>query len=57
LRAEELLFYRLATLHNMTFVLDFMAGIRSAIADGSFPQLVRSAAGMRDNRVTDALDA
>jgi queuine tRNA-ribosyltransferase len=40
-RADELLAYRLATCHNLTFTLDFMAGIRSAIAAGTFPQLVR----------------
>ncbi len=48
-RAGELLAYRLATCHNLTFTLDFMARIRSAIADGTFPQLHRglraSAAG------------
>ena len=36
-RANELLAYRLATCHNLTFTLDFMAGIRSAIAAGTFP--------------------
>ena len=41
LRADELLFYRLATLHNLTFILDFMVSIRAAIEDGSFPELVR----------------
>jgi queuine tRNA-ribosyltransferase len=41
LRADELLFYRLATLHNLTFVLDFMADIRAALAAGNFPRLVR----------------
>src|SRR6185436_21025439 len=30
-RARELLAYRLATLHNLTYTLDFMARIRSAI--------------------------
>jgi queuine tRNA-ribosyltransferase len=40
-RANELLAYRLATCHNLTFTLDFMARIRSAIADGTFPQLAR----------------
>jgi queuine tRNA-ribosyltransferase len=40
-RADELLFYRLATCHNLTFLLDFMARIRSALAEGSFPELVR----------------
>ena len=35
-RARELLAYRLATLHNLTFTLDFMARIRVAIASGTF---------------------
>jgi queuine tRNA-ribosyltransferase len=35
-RAEELLAYRLATCHNMTFTLDFMAEIRAAIRSGTF---------------------
>jgi queuine tRNA-ribosyltransferase len=35
-RAKELLAYRLATLHNLTFTLDFMARIRVAIASGTF---------------------
>jgi tRNA-guanine family transglycosylase len=33
-RARELLAYRLATLHNLTFTLDFMARIRGAIDGG-----------------------
>ena len=37
-RARELLGYRLATLHNLTFTLDFMARIRAAIADGRLPE-------------------
>jgi queuine tRNA-ribosyltransferase len=41
-RAGELLAYRLATCHNLTFTLDFMAGIRSAIRSGTFPQLKQS---------------
>jgi queuine tRNA-ribosyltransferase len=41
LRADELLFYRLATLHNLTYILDFMATIRSSIADGSFRRSLR----------------
>src|SRR5437763_17172522 len=36
-RAKELLAYRLATCHNLTFTLDFMARIRSALRAGSFP--------------------
>ena len=37
-RAKELLAYRLATCHNLTFTLDFMARIRSALRAGAFPQ-------------------
>ncbi len=36
-RARELLGYRLATCHNLTFTLDFMARIRAAIRSGTFP--------------------
>jgi tRNA-guanine family transglycosylase len=34
-RAEELLAYRLATCHNLTFTLDFMAEIRAALRSGT----------------------
>jgi queuine tRNA-ribosyltransferase len=47
-RASELLAYRLATCHNLTFTLDFMARIRTALRAGTFhaslPEL-RSRAG------------
>lgn len=36
-RAQELLAYRLATCHNLTFTLDFMAKIRAALRAGTFP--------------------
>jgi queuine tRNA-ribosyltransferase len=36
-RAKELLGYRLATCHNLTFTLDFMARIRAALRAGTFP--------------------
>jgi queuine tRNA-ribosyltransferase len=39
MRADELLGFRLATCHNLTFILDFMADIRSAIRAGTFPEL------------------
>jgi tRNA-guanine family transglycosylase len=39
--------YRLATCHNLTFILDFMAQIRSAIRAGTFPQTMRQ---LRANR-------
>ena len=32
-----MLAYRLATCHNLTFTLDFMAGIRAALRAGTFP--------------------
>ncbi|GIW20156.1 MAG: queuine tRNA-ribosyltransferase [Chloroflexota bacterium] len=35
-RARELLAYRLATCHNLTFTLDFMARIRAALRAGTF---------------------
>jgi queuine tRNA-ribosyltransferase len=38
-RAEELLAYRLATLHNVTFMLDLAARIRASILEGSFAEL------------------
>jgi len=37
-RARELLAYRLTTLHNLTFTLDFMARVRAAIAAGRFAE-------------------
>ena len=36
-RTKELLAYRLATCHNLTFTLDFMARIRSALRTSDFP--------------------
>ncbi|HEX5823801.1 MAG TPA: tRNA guanosine(34) transglycosylase Tgt [Candidatus Limnocylindrales bacterium] len=36
-RARELLAYRLATCHNLTFTLDFMARVRAALRSGTFP--------------------
>jgi queuine tRNA-ribosyltransferase len=38
-RARELLAYRLATCHNLTFTLDFMVRIRAAIQSGRFPEM------------------
>ncbi len=42
-RAQELVAYRLATCHNLTFCLDFMAGLRHAIRAGTFPELQQAA--------------
>jgi queuine tRNA-ribosyltransferase len=57
LRADELLFFRLATCHNLTYVLDFMAAIRAALAEGRFPELVRDQAALRDNSASEGLSA
>ncbi|PZR61531.1 MAG: tRNA guanosine(34) transglycosylase Tgt [Chloroflexi bacterium] len=38
-RAEELLAYRLASVHNLTYTLDLMRAIRGALDDGSFESL------------------
>jgi queuine tRNA-ribosyltransferase len=38
-RAEELLAYRLSSVHNVTYTLDLMEEIRGALADGSFASL------------------
>ena len=48
-RARELLGYRLATCHNLTFTLDFMARIRAAIRAGRFPEM-RDALRVRAGR-------
>jgi queuine tRNA-ribosyltransferase len=50
-RARELLGYRLATCHNLTFTLDFMARIRAAIGGGGFADSMaelRLRAGRKD---------
>ena len=41
LRADEMLGYRLATCHNLTFTLDFMSKIRTSIRAGTFPESMR----------------
>ena len=38
-RAEELLAYRLSSVHNVTYTLNLMRRIRAALADGSFASL------------------
>ena len=48
-RADELLAYRLASVHNVTYTLTLMANIRSALADGSFGSL-RDAVAARYGR-------
>ena len=46
-RADELLAYRLATCHNLTYCLDFMARVRQAIAAGTLPDLVSETSARR----------
>ncbi len=53
-RAEELLAYRLATCHNLTFTLDFMARLRQAIEAGTLHQFRHEELA---RRVPDDLDA
>ena len=55
-RARELLAYRLATVHNLTFTLDFMARIRAAIATGAFAEAV-PALQLRAGRTAGGEDA
>ena len=56
-RARELLGYRLATCHNLTFTLDFMVRIRAAIRAGTLPaamsELRRRAGRIRDSEVAE----
>jgi queuine tRNA-ribosyltransferase len=56
-RAEELLAYRLATIHNLTFILDFMARIRGALRAGTLPTILSElrarAGGMSAGEVAD----
>ena len=51
-RAKELLAYRLATCHNLTFTLDFMERIRAAIRSGTFPA-VMAELRLRAGRISD----
>jgi queuine tRNA-ribosyltransferase len=49
-RAEELLAYRLASVHNVTYTLDLMRRIRGALADGSFASLREVVAAQFERR-------
>jgi queuine tRNA-ribosyltransferase len=55
-RAKELLAYRLATCHNLTFTLDFMLRIRTAIRSGTFPAAMPDLA-LRAGRTSRSEDA
>jgi len=58
-RARELLAYRLATCHNLTFTLDFMLRIRTAIRSGTFPAALPDLAlhAGRSSRSEDAVQS
>jgi len=51
-KCQELLAYRLATLHNLRFIIRLMARIRESVLDGSFPVFRESF--LRDYEPTDA---
>lgn len=53
-RAGELLAYRLATCHNLTFTLDFMAEIRAALRGGTFLQRLPELRSLASRRSRDA---
>jgi queuine tRNA-ribosyltransferase len=53
-RAGELLAYRLATCHNLTFTLDFMAEIRATLAAGTFLQRLPELRALASRRSRDA---
>jgi queuine tRNA-ribosyltransferase len=44
-RARELLAYRLATVHNVTWTLELMRRLRASLADGSFEALRAAVTG------------
>ena len=59
-RARELLAYRLASAHNVTWTLELMARMRASLADGSFTELrahIGAAFAHPDSRATAAGDA
>jgi queuine tRNA-ribosyltransferase len=53
-RAEELLGYRLATLHNVTYTLWLMRAIRAALTDGSYASLRKSVQARYQRAGTEA---
>ena len=53
-RARELLAYRLASLHNLTYTLGLMRSIRGALADGSFASLRDAVAAKYGERRDEA---
>lgn len=54
-RARELLAYRLATIHNVTWTLDLMRRIRASLTDGSFEAL-RESVGLAFRRGGRSVD-
>jgi queuine tRNA-ribosyltransferase len=56
-RAEELLAYRLATVHNLTYTLGLMRRLRKALADGSFASLRNAVAASFARPDAEAISA
>ena len=56
-RARELLAYRLATIHNVTWTLELLRRLRASLADGSFADLRRRISGAFDRSVDHADEA
>ena len=61
-RAKELLAYRLATIHNVTWTLALLRRLRSSLTDGSYPALrdgiereFRRGADLSGNAAPDAI--
>ena len=55
--ARELLYYRLATIHNLRHYLDLVRGARAAIIDGSFDDYRRRHAPAAPGSVEESADA
>ena len=56
-RARELLAYRLATVHNVTWTLELMRRLRTSLAEGSFEDLRRRISAAFDRTVDHAGEA
>jgi queuine tRNA-ribosyltransferase len=54
-RADELLAYRLASVHNVTYTLDLMGRIRGALANGSFASLREVVAAQYSSRRPESI--
>lgn len=55
-RAHELLGYRLATIHNVTWTLDLLRQLRASLSDGTFADLKKRISGAFDRPRTGSYD-